>query len=73
MPPKLLVSQRAESDLVQIWIYTYRHWGSTQADHYHDLLHTTLQHCTRHPDAGRARDELRRGYRSIRTGKHVVF
>ena len=73
MPRDVLLSQRAESDLVQIWVYTYRHWGTKQADQYHDVLYTVLRHCTRHPEAGRKRDDLRGGYRSIRAGKHIAF
>jgi toxin ParE1/3/4 len=73
MPHELAVSPRAESDLTQIWIYSYRHWGEAQADRYLDLLVSSLQHCVQHPEAGRDRAELRLGYRSLRAGKHIIF
>jgi toxin ParE1/3/4 len=69
----LVVSKRAEADLMEIWLWTYKQFGEAQADHYLDKLDAGMTACGTNPESGRTREELRSGYRSLAIGKHVVF
>ena len=70
---ELVVSHRAEADLREIWVYSFENWGEEQADRYLDQLDDGLQKCGVDPDAGKSRDEVRPGYRSMLVRKHVVY
>ena len=42
----LVVSERAEADLREIWRYSLEVWGEAQADRYLDELDAGLQECS---------------------------
>ena len=69
----LLISERAEADLREIWRWTYARFGEKQADCYLDELEGGMRACAADPESGKDRDSLRRGYRSRPIRKHVVF
>lgn len=69
----LVLSRRAESDLREIWVFTFRTWGETQADRYLDDLEVGLRECGSAPESGRDRPDVRPGYRSRLFGRHAVF
>jgi toxin ParE1/3/4 len=71
---RVLVKDRAaETDLVGIWIYTFKQWSETQADRYLSSLENGIQMLVGEPQGGKQRDMLRKGYWSKRIGHHVVF
>ena len=63
----------AETDLEKAWCDTFERWGVAQADAYVDLLYDRMRLLFEQPYLGRVCDELRRGYRRILTGSHIVF
>jgi plasmid stabilization system protein ParE len=69
----LVVSERAEADLREIWLYSFKTWGEAQADRYIDELDTGLQECGADPKRGRQRDGVRPGYWSLLIRRHVAF
>lgn len=69
----LLVSTRAESDLLEIWIWTNEQFGETQADRYLDLIEAVMRRCGSEPQAGQDRGTIGAGYRSCRAGSHAIF
>lgn len=73
MTLRLVVSERAEADLRQIWLYTFDAWGEVQADRYLDELANGLSRCGVKPERGRERDDVRPGYRSVLVGKRLIF
>lgn len=73
MTRRLFVSARAEADLREIWIYSFRTWGEVQADRYLDELGVGLQECAAAPERGKPRDSLRPGYWSRIIHRHVAF
>ena len=73
MTRRLVVSKRAEADLREIWLYSFKTWGEAQADRYLDELGTGLQECGAEPERGRCCDEVRLGYRSLLIRRHVAF
>jgi toxin ParE1/3/4 len=70
---QLVVSEHAEADLREIWLYSYQNWGEAQADRYLDELDAGLRTCGAAPDRGRRRDEVRPGYWSLLIRRHVAF
>lgn len=54
----------AESDLIDIWRYSFEQWGELQADKYLDELDSEI---------GMKRDYVRVGYRVLFVGSHAVY
>jgi toxin ParE1/3/4 len=70
---RLVVSERAEADLREIWLYSFKTWGEAQADRYLDELDAGLHECGAEPERGKQRDEVRPGYWSLLIRRHVAF
>ena len=66
-------SPEARSDLEEIWSYYAQVAGRATADNIARNIGRACIMLEEHPLAGRARDELRRGLRSITVRPHVVF
>src|ERR1700682_79428 len=64
---------RAEADLFNIGLYTFRTWGEIQTDRYIRQLEDCCQLLADNPALGRPCDKTRRGLRRMKQGKHVVF
>ena len=71
--PRIHKHSRAESDLIEIWLYTHDRWGEAQADRYFDELDKGIRQLGRNPELGWRCDRIREGYRSIRINHHVVY
>ena len=69
----LVISERAETDLREIWRWSYGQFGEGQADRYLDELDEGLQKGSTEPEGGKQRAALRPGYWSKLVRKHVVF
>lgn len=63
----------ARSDIRSIWAYRDDEWGSAQADRYLGQIEETIDLLVRNPARGRARDEIRPGFRSHSAGSHMIF
>jgi len=63
----------ADSDLTEIWHVTRDHWGVRQADKYLTELEACFTELTEHPELGRDRPEIKKGYRSIPKNRHLIF
>jgi toxin ParE1/3/4 len=70
---ELVKRPRARQDLKDIWRYGFETWGETQADHYLAELDAGMALLREHPALGKARDELRPGYRSLQINEHLVY
>ena len=71
--PDVEITTEANSDLVEIWLYTDEQFGATQADRYLDQLAEAIDRLLVHPELGKDRSDVKSGYRSIHVNKHVVF
>lgn len=69
----VVISDRAEEDLREIWVYSFHEWGEEQADRYLDQLEDAMQECGAQPERGDRRESVRTGYWSRLVRKHVVF
>lgn len=71
--PVTLWSPEAVADLDSIWDYYVRAAGHGTAGKFMREIDGVVRLLEEHPRAGRSRDELRQGIRSIVAGMHVVF
>jgi toxin ParE1/3/4 len=69
----LKITPSAESDLMDIWLYTSGTWGAGQADDYLDRLEAGMNQLTAHPLLGVDYSHILPGYRKLRIGHHDVF
>jgi len=69
---QLQLAPRAESDLQEIWEYTFEHWSIGQADRYLRDLIETMQALARGRKSGQV-CTVREGYLRYSVGSHVVF
>ena len=67
------LTPRAARDLDTIAIWTLRQWGAARKEQYLRSLNDRFHWLAQNPNAGRARDQVREGYRSFPEGQHVVF
>ena len=70
---KLHVTPKAESDLVNIWLYSCEEWGLDQADKYLDLLEMGMKQLLNHPLLGANYSYVLQGYRRLQIEHHAVF
>jgi toxin ParE1/3/4 len=70
---KIHVHALAESDLVDIWRYSFEEWGEVQADKYLDQLDSGIRKLADNPELGMRRDYVRDGYRVLFIGSHAAY
>jgi toxin ParE1/3/4 len=70
---ELVWSPESEQDLLDIWAYSARRWSLEVADRRLEAINASCERLRQSPFSGRARDELRRGLRSVVIRPHVVF
>jgi toxin ParE1/3/4 len=70
---ELVWSLESEQDLLDIWDYSARTWSLETADKHLEAIHASAERLARWPFSGRARDEVRRGLRSLVVYPHVIF
>jgi toxin ParE1/3/4 len=70
---KLVVSDAARRDLRDISRYTEQTWGSAQRQIYLEAIERRFALLRERPSVGSPRDEIRSGYRSIPSQRHMIF
>ena len=70
--PQILRSDRAEIDLLEIWLYIAERSVSA-ANRMIDKLHSEAEILAEFPGFGQRRDDLRSGLRSWPVGKYIIF
>lgn len=68
----VVLTPSASDDLAEIWEFIAAD-NPAQADAFIDLIDAKFQNLSRHPDAGRRRDELLDGLRSLPVGRYLIF
>lgn len=68
-------TEQADADLFNIYTYTYRTWGLTQAVKYTDALRDAISWLAEHPERPGTidRSSIRSGYRSYHQQRHLIF
>jgi toxin ParE1/3/4 len=66
------LSPLAESDLEEIWLYTFKNWSLEQADRYQADIAAAFDELAARRKTGR-RVDIREGYFKYAVGAHVIF
>jgi toxin ParE1/3/4 len=72
-PLPYTLSQRAITDLENIWLYTVEKWSVTQADRYYNLIFNEIAFICSNSTAGKSMEHIRKGYRSAKVKSHIIF
>ncbi len=67
------LSRAADRDIEDIYDYTCAQFGAHQAVNYLTEMQVAFIALSRQPGMGRARDEIRKGLRSMSYESHVIF
>ena len=73
MSSNYTIRESAQADLEEIWLYTYKEWGTLQADKYLNLLFSRFSWLAENPFIGKNRDDIKAGYYCFPEGMHLVF
>lgn len=63
----------AQQDLSSIWDFTEERWDVHQAETYIREIRAAIERVAVDPRRGRARGEIREGYRGYAIGSHAIF
>lgn len=67
------LSNQADRDLTEIYIFSYRQFGQSQADAYLLTLDETFLSLAENPHLGRKIDAIRKGYFRYEHISHSIF
>ncbi len=67
------ISNKAVSDLNEIWFYTFKKWSVQQADRYYDLIINEIEYLSGNPETGKSIEHIRKGYKSSKVKSHLIF
>jgi len=70
---KFHLTNKAVSDLADIWDYTYDTWSEKQAEKYYLLLLDSCQELAKTPSLGRKYDEITNEIIGYRSYQHIIF
>ncbi len=59
---KIRLHASAESDLIDIWVYSFEEWDDLHADKYLDKLNAAINSLASNPELGVRCDNVREGY-----------
>ena len=68
-----MVIEQSNGDLSGIIEYTLKRWGVEQTRRYRNLLYQGFDLLAKSPGIGHPCDKIRKGYRRMEHGKHVVI
>ena len=64
---------KAVADLEGIWDYTVETWSEEQAERYLRLIDESFHKVADNPGLGRPCDVIRKDYRKLGVGRHMIF
>ena len=70
---KYRISQEANLDLENIWLYTFENWSKEQADRYINLIIEEIEYLAENPHSGQNSEKIRKGYFRSQVKSHFIF
>ena len=67
------ISNEAQNDLENIWLYTFKTWSTEQADRYYNLILDEIEYLAKNPDIGKDYSHVRKGYLRSKVKSHFIF
>ncbi len=68
-----LLTQKAITDLTEIWNYTINTWSENQADKYYEEILTLCQKLADNPNVARNYSMLIPGLKGAKVNRHIIF
>lgn len=68
-----VISNKAISDLEEIWLYTFEKWSLEQADRYYKLIFDEINYICKNNTAGKSMGHVRKNYRASKVKSHLIF
>lgn len=68
-----IISQEANLDIENIWIYTFENWSLEQADRYFNLIMDEIEYLTENPESGIDYSHVSKGYFYSQVKSHFIF
>lgn len=70
---KYHLTNKAISDLLNIWDYTVETWSKRQAEKYYNQLIATCKQIAENPKIGKEYYEVKTELLGLKTGRHIIF
>jgi len=70
---KVILRQKAISDLSDIWKYTSFKWSENQADKYYQAIKSACKEIGINPNIGKKYSEISGQLLGLKTGRHILF
>ena len=68
-----ILSEEADSDLFDIYLFSHKNFGEKQTDKYLSELEECFYFLANNPNEGRDISDLRKGYFKYKKARHVIF
>ena len=65
--------QSAETDLIDIWLYSFKKWNLEQADTYLDEINDAIKIIANNPNIGINSDHIRKEYQKFKINRHFIW
>lgn len=70
---RCLISEKANQDIEQIWLYAYENWTIEQADRYYNLILDEIEFIAENFESGKSVDYIKKCYRASSVKSHIIF
>lgn len=70
---KFQLTNKAVSDLSNIWNYTFENWSEKQADNYYNSLLEACYKISRNPNIGRSYSKVLENLLGLKMNRHIIF
>lgn len=70
---KYHLTNKATSDLLDIWDYTYETWPKDQAEEYYNKLIEACEYISENAPIGKEYSEVKNGLLGLKVGRHIIF
>ncbi len=67
------ISNEAQNDLENIWLYTFETWSVEQADRYYNLILDEIEYLAENPVTGKDYSHVRKAYLCSKVKSHFIF
>jgi toxin ParE1/3/4 len=67
------ISEKANQDIENIWLYTFENWSLEQADRYYNLIFDEIEFISENFESGKSADYIKKGYRTSIVKSHIIF
>ena len=67
------ISEKANEDINDIWLFTFETWSQEQADRYYNLILDEIEYIAENYESGKSMEHLRKGYRATKVKSHIIF